>query len=222
MKKKKLVIIGDQANAKVAYCLFENDTEYQVVGFSVEKDYLVQKQFMNLPVVELETLNKTHPPKEFDAFVAVGYSKMNTIREKLYYKVKEMGYFLPNYISPRCSFLTEESIGDNNLILEDNTIQHFVKIGSNNVLWSGNHIGHEAEIKDHCYITSHVVISGFTIIENNCFLGVNSTLRDNIIVAPFTLVGAGAIIMKNTEKEGVYLPARTIKLEKKSTEIEIS
>ena len=61
-------------------------------------------------------------------------------------------------------------IGENNLILEDNTIQPFVKIGSNNVFWSGNHIGHDVEICNHVYITSHVVISGFTKIGNNCFL----------------------------------------------------
>ena len=51
-------------------------------------------------------------------------------------------------------------IGENCFIFEDNTIQPFVKIGDDVVLWSGNHIGHHAEIGDHCFISSHVVISG--------------------------------------------------------------
>jgi len=151
----------------------------------------------------------------------VGYSKMNGIREQLYNRVKSYGYLMPNYISPKCNFLTNNPIGDNNFILEDNTIQPFAKIGSNNVLWSGNHIGHDVFIGNHNFITSHVVISGFTQIKNNVFIGVNATLRDDIIIEDKTLIAAGAIIMKSTEKEQVYLPAQSSVFHKKSTEIKI-
>ncbi len=106
--------------------------------------------------------------------------------------------------------------------MEDNTIQPFVKIGSNNVFWSGNHIGHDAQICDHCFITSHVVISGFTVIENNCFLGVNSTFRDGILVGAYSLIGAGATIMKNTDEESVYLAQKPFKMNKKSLDLKIS
>jgi carbonic anhydrase/acetyltransferase-like protein (isoleucine patch superfamily) len=107
------------------------------------------------------------------------------------------------------------------LILEDNTIQPFVKIGSNVTLWSGNHIGHDAIIEDHCFLASHIVVSGYAHIRNNCFIGVNATLRNSITLAPETLVGAGAIIMKDTVEQGVYLPERAKLSEKKSSEIEL-
>ena len=35
-----------------------------------------------------------------------------------------------------------------------------VRIGNDVVLWSGNHIGHDSTIGDHCFIASHVVVSG--------------------------------------------------------------
>ena len=59
-----------------------------------------------------------------------------------------------------------------------------VKIGNNVVLWSGNHIGHNTVIRDNCFIASHVVISGFCEIGENCFLGVNSTVINNITIQP--------------------------------------
>ena len=55
-------------------------------------------------------------------------------------------------------------VGENTFVFEYNVIQPFVKIGNNVVLWSGNHIGHHVVIADHCFITSHVVISGATVI----------------------------------------------------------
>ena len=192
---KKLIIVGNTSNAKLAHYYFTHDSEYEVAGFSVDREYMLDAFFCNLPVVPLEDLNKTFPTNKFDVFVAVGYTNMNIVREKLYNRVKELGYFLPNYISSKCSFLTNEKIGDNNFILEDNTIQPFVKIGNNNVLWSGNHIGHDAHIKNNCFITSHVVISGFTSISDNCFLGVNSTFRDDIILGKYSLIGDGEVII---------------------------
>ena len=222
MKSKKIIIIGLSNNAKLAAFYFQRDTEFEVVGFAVDKEYKNVNNFYTHPVYELEHLVEKFPSKEYYAFVAVGYSDMNKTREKLYFRLKKLGYNLPNYISPRCSFLTDEEIGDNNFILEDNTIQPFVKIGSNNVLWSGNHIGHDVEIGDHNFITSHVVISGFSKIKNNCFIGVNATLRDDIEISDKTLIAAGAIIMKSTKSEEVYLGAKATLIDKKSSELTIS
>jgi sugar O-acyltransferase (sialic acid O-acetyltransferase NeuD family) len=221
MKSKKLIIIGNSANSRLARFYFEKDLGYEVVAYAVNKEYLTTEVFDNKRVLPIEGLINQYPPGEVDVFVAVGYNKMNRVRENLYLEMKDLGYNLPNYISPRCSFLTEEKIGDNNFILEDNTIQPFVKIGSNNVLWSGNHIGHDGTIGDHNFITSHVVVSGFVQIKNNCFIGVNATLRDGIVIENETLIAAGAIITKNTVEKGVYVPAKTVLLDKKSNEIKI-
>ena len=220
--KKQLVIVGNTSNAKLAHYYFTKDSEYEVVAFSVDKKYIETATFCELPVIPFEEIEDVYPKIQYEVFVAIGYTDMNDLRKKMYNNVKEKGYTLPNYISSKCSFLTQETIGDNNLILEDNTIQPFVTIGSNNVLWSGNHIGHDVVIKDHCFITSHVVISGFTIIEDNCFLGVNATFRDAITIKKYSLIGAGACIMSTTEEEGVYLAPKPIKINKKSTSLKIS
>jgi UDP-3-O-[3-hydroxymyristoyl] glucosamine N-acyltransferase len=96
--------------------------------------------------------------------------------------------------------------GDNCFILEDNTIQPFATIGNDVVMWSGNHIGHHSVIKDHVFITSHVVVSGACTIEPHCFLGVNATIRDETILARETLVGAGALILRDTKEFEVTKP----------------
>jgi acyl-[acyl carrier protein]--UDP-N-acetylglucosamine O-acyltransferase len=53
-------------------------------------------------------------------------------------------------------------------VLEDNTIQPGVRIGDDVTLWSGNHIGHDSVIADHCFISSHVVVSGWVRIGSYC------------------------------------------------------
>ncbi|MNQ42776.1 UDP-N-acetylbacillosamine N-acetyltransferase [compost metagenome] len=221
MKTKKVVIFGTGDIAQLAKYYFDIDSAYEVVGFTVDKDYCLSPTFENLPVVPFEDVVKYFSSDEFEMFIALSYAKMNKLREIKYFKAKEMNYKIASYVSSHCSYLSQFSPGENAFILEDNTIQPYVKIGDNVTLWSGNHIGHHSVIKNHNFISSHVVISGHCVIEPNCFIGVNATIGHQVTIAKETLVAAGAVITKNTEEASVYLPARSIKFDKKSSSIKL-
>ena len=53
-------------------------------------------------------------------------------------------------------------------------------------------------------------------IGERCFIGVNATFRDGVTVAPDCVIGAGALIMKDTVEGGVYAVRGTNPFEKKS------
>ena len=80
-KTKKLVIIGNTGNAKLAHYYFSNDTEYNVLAFSVDEAYISDDTFCDLPVIAFEKIEKLYPTNEYYLFVAIGYSEMNKIRE---------------------------------------------------------------------------------------------------------------------------------------------
>ena len=217
----KLVIFGAGDIARLAHYYFTHDSEHEVVAFTVDQQYQEADTFLELPLIAFEEVAELYPPAEFKMFVALSYARMNKIREEKYHRAKEKGYALVSYVSSRCSFLTQNPVGDNCFILEDNTIQPFVTIGNNVTLWSGNHIGHDAVIDDHVFLASHIVVSGYVHIGNNCFIGVNATLRNSITIAPETLIGAGAAIMKDTVARGVYLAPRAELSSKTSDQIEL-
>ena len=200
----EVVVFGVGSTAELAYYYFRTDSEHQVVAFCVDAKYLTNPQFCGLPVVAFEDVVKKYPPSSFSFFIAIGYSKLNATRKEKFLAAKEMGYHLVSYISSHATVLTDEKIGENCLIFEDNTIQPLVKIGNNVTLWSGNHIGHHSVIRDHTFITSHVVISGGVEIGEQCFIGVNATLRDLIKIGDKCVVGAGALLLTDASPEGVY------------------
>jgi len=217
----ELVIFGAGQIAKLAQYYFERDSEHEVIAFTVDSEYRKDDSYLGKPLVDFEEVSGRYPPDQYEMFVALSYVQMNKIRAQKYFEAKKLGYRLVSYVSSKCTLLSEEPTGDNCFIFEDNTIQPFVKIGSNVTMWSGNHIGHDSVIGDHCFITSHVVVSGNCNIGQYSFLGVNATLRNGLTVAPETLVGAGAIIMKDTVEKGVYVPERARLFEKKSDQIDL-
>lgn len=217
----RLVIFGAGDIARLAHYYFTTDSEHEVVAFTVDEQYREGNTFRDLPLVSFEEVLERYSPSDHRMFVALSYAEMNKPRENKYFQAKRCGYELVSYISSRCSFLTNHPVGDNCFILEDNTIQPFVKIGNDVTLWSGNHIGHDSVIEDHCFLASHIVVSGHVRIRNNCFIGVNATLRNSITIAPQTLIGAGAVIMEDTIEKGVYLAPRAELYRKQSDEIKL-
>ena len=217
----KLVIFGAGDIARLAHHYFTHDSPHQVAAFVVDRAFRQGDEFQGLPLVDAEDVTDRFPPSDYDMFVAMSYAKMNAVRAEKYATMKAAGYRLVSYVSSRCSYLSQTPPGDNCFILEDNTVQPFVTIGNNVTLWSGNHIGHDVTIEDHCFITSHVVVSGWVRIGTRSFIGVNATLRNSMTIAPETLIGAGAIIMKNTKPKQVYMPERAKLFPKSSDEIDL-
>ena len=203
-KAKKLVIIGDSAFAEIAHEYFEVDSNYEVVGFSVEQNFLQKEELRGKPIVPFEELEAKFDPETHSVYVAATYTQLNRLRTRLAASAKLKGFKLASYVSSRAFVWSNVEIGEHCFIFEDNTVQPFVKIGNNVVLWSGNHIGHHSVIRDNCFIASHVVISGYCDIGENSFIGVNATLANNVLLGKDNLVGPNIVIMKNTEEAALY------------------
>lgn len=215
----KIIIFGIQDFAELAHYYLKNDSDHEVVAFSVNKEYLPKKRkFKGLPIVEFEMVEKQFPISEYNFFAPMSPVKMNRQRESVYNDIKAKGYDMISYISSKATIF-HNVIGDNCFILEDNTIQPFTKIGNNVVLWSGNHIGHHSEIKNHVMFTSHVVLSGHCMVEDYCTLGVNATIRDGLTIAEGTFVAMGACIIKDTEPWSMYKGNPAVKTDKSTKDL---
>lgn len=204
-KNKKIVIFGTGDVGQLAHFYFTRDSPYHVVAFTADEKLIEAKEFLGLPLVPFERIEEVYPPDEFSMFVALSYKNVNKVRAEKYHESKRKGYELVSYVCTRSVYWDDLEIGDNCFIFENQTIQPFAKIGNNVTMWSGNHIGHGSVIGDHCFITSHVVVSGHVTIGPYSFLGVNCTIRDGITVAKECVIGAGAVIVKDTEEKGVYI-----------------
>jgi sugar O-acyltransferase (sialic acid O-acetyltransferase NeuD family) len=217
--KKPLVIFGSGDISQLAHYYFSTDSNYEVVAFTVDATYLTATGFCGLPVVPFDELVNFYAPATHEIFVALSYSRLNQLRKEKYLAAKALGYQIASYVSSHATVLNEGRIGDNCFILEDNTIQPFVTIGNNVTLWSGNHIGHHSTIHDHCFIASHVVISGGVDIGESCFIGVNATLRDHIKIGEKCVIGASALLLADAEAEGVYIGTATERSKVPSTRL---
>lgn len=203
----KLIIFGSAEIAELAHFYFQNDSDYEVVGFTVDDEFVNSDSLLGLPLIPFSKVKKCYPPSDYSMHVALSYMQLNKLREKKYYEAKALGYELPSYLSSHSSYWGDLSIGENCFILENQTIQPTVKIGNNVVLWSGNHLGHGSVIQDHAYISSHVVISGHCTVGCRTFIGVNSMVKDFTSIGEDCFIGMGSVIANDMKSGSVSIAA---------------
>lgn len=207
MTRKPLVIFGAGQIAELASFYFRHDSSYQPVAFTVDRAYMQSATLLDLPVIAFDELAQSYAPGQVEIFVALSYAKVNAVRASKVEAVRQAGYRCASYVSSKATVFPGFTAGENCFILEDNTIQPFVKIGNNVTLWSGNHIGHHSIVEDNCFISSHVVVSGGVRVGENTFIGVNSTIRDHVTIGERCVIGAGSLITADAAPEGVYTAA---------------
>lgn len=214
---KPLLIVGAGEFADIAHEYFTHDSEYDVVGFAVEKAFLDGSEHRGLPLVALEDVEMHFDPRRVAAHVAVTNTNLNRVRERLVGTVRSKGYTLANYVSSHAFVWRTAVLGENVFIFENNVVQHGVKIGDGVVLWSGNHIGHQTEIDDFTFVSSHCVISGYCRIGRRCFLGVNATFADHIEIGADCFVALAAVLNKSFKEPGQLITGHPAAASKVST-----
>ena len=203
----KVILFGTGSMAELLRLYLTEDSDHDVVAFTATADGLKADSFCDLPLVDFDDVADRYPPTDHRMFVAVGYTRMNSIRSRFYTEAKAKGYELISYVSSTAT-VRAAAVGDNCCVFDGATLEPFVTIGNDVVVWGGARVSHHSSVGDHSFLAPGVTIAGHTSVGEHCFLGVNATVRDGIIVADKSLIGAGATVLRDTAPHQVLVAAR--------------
>ena len=216
---KNLVIFGTNDFGRLLKYYIEKDDNRKVEGFTVNRNYIQEDEFLGVPVVPFEEIESKYSPEKYEILIAIGNSKMNDVRKNVYMQCKEKGYTMASYIHSSCSIHSND-IGEGNILLENCLVYPYAKIGNGNLMWDHVLISHDCTVGDFNTFSSYADLCGYVKIGNNGYFGKHCILNDFMEIADYTLVGAAAYAKKNTKPYDVVVPARSIILEnKKSTDL---
>ena len=202
-KNKKIIIWGASKFAELAAFYFNKDSEYSVVAYTVDDEYLAKEKIGNLPVVAFSRLKDIYSPQEHEIFIATGYKDLGLLRCKKVNEVSQLGYKLANYISSDSTILSAIPPNSNIMIQENVTIQPFCKISEGTIFFTGSVISHDSTIGPYSYIAPNVTVCGHVNIGEHCFLGAAATIKNNINVMNYSLIGIAALVMEDTIENSV-------------------
>ena len=195
--------------------LFESQKygHIDIEAFCVDKEYCKENVFHGKELLPLEDAVKKYPPSEYDMLSTV-LASGNGLRAKMsvFNKLKKLGYNLANYISPLADIGQNVKMGENNIIRSFCVVGSEAKIGNANILWHNVILGYNINVGDGNFFAGGSKTAGFVSVGNSCWIGINSTIIQCINIADETLVGAGTVVIRNTNPCTTYVgnPARAI------------
>ena len=207
--KKKLFIFGAGNFAEMAHYLFTTDSSYEVAGFTVDSQFLDRDTFKGLPVIAYEEFKVRAGREEVEVFVALGVAKINTVRALKVEQVTADGFTPVSFVSSHARVPPDLVIRPNTMIMDQVNIHPQVQIGANTVLWSNTRIALKVRIGSHAWITS-AVIGDSSSIGDYTFVGINATIAPFVQVGSHNLIGAAAVILRDTKDYEVYRGQRSV------------
>lgn len=108
-------------------------------------------------------------------------------------------------------------IGNGNIIKEFSTIQkpcvgNITRVGNDTFMMHGTHIPHDAFIDDNVTLTPMVVVGGHVSILKGANIGMGSVLHQFSIIGQYSMVAAGAALVKNLKPFGKFIPGKSIRV----------
>lgn len=200
---RRLVILGCGNFGQAVHHYFVHDSEYQIVAFTVDGAFVESGSFLGLPVVAFEDVQERYPPDDHDLFVAVGLRNVNRQRAAKVDEGEAKGYHLATYVSSGALVPPGFQPGPNSWIMEAAHIHPYASVGRDVVIWSRSTVGFKSRIGDHAWMSAGLV-GDSVIVGEGTFIGLGATVASFTTVGKHNVIGAGALILKDTRDFEVY------------------
>jgi UDP-N-acetylbacillosamine N-acetyltransferase len=208
---KKLILYGASSFTKSVSSLVSQTRDYEVVFICIDDEYITPdlKEFCNVPVISLTRaiLDYSH----YEYFICIGYSNMRN-REVCYNKLKNSNLSIATIVSAKAA-INNCNIGEGVIIFDGVVIEQGCEIEPNVTVWSNSTICHDSKIAAHCFIAANSTIGGYCNVGGLSFVGFSTTIVDHVSVGKECLIGAGCLVLKDTEAYSQYIgsPAYKVK-----------
>lgn len=208
-----IVVYGSRMLAAMLFYDACRHPDFKIAAFAQDEGYLDPSgRYLGLPQLPFAEVARHCPPHSHDMIVlTASYGDMRH-RDGLYRKAKALGYRLRNYVSPSAIVSPGVEMGDNNFICEQVFLGAGGTLGSCNTIRQQVYLGHDFRLGDRNVITPGCKIGGQCVMENNCYIGIGATIRNGVRIAEESLVGAGGLVLRDTEpfSKNVGHPTRVL------------
>jgi sugar O-acyltransferase (sialic acid O-acetyltransferase NeuD family) len=213
---KKIIILGAGGNAIDILDIILDINEYkpgtyECIGILDDQKSKLGKRYYDIPVLgSLEVAKKYN-----DIFFVNGIGNSENFWKKniILAKTDVVNERFETIIHPRATISRSAKVGYGSVISPNVSIANNVIIGNHVFIYSNSVINHDVAIGDYSIITSGVCISGYSKVDEACYLGTNSAIRQNISIGKHALIGMGSVVLEDIIENTVVVgnPARYIK-----------
>lgn len=195
---RNLVIIGAGGHGKVCAEIAMAMKKWKNIYF-LDDCFPRVRKCLNFEIVgKTNDFNKF---KEADFFVAIGNNK---VRSEFLLTLEKLDINIITLIHPSSIISTYSKIGDGTSIHQNAIINTDSKIGRGCIINTNAIVEHENYIDNFVHLSPGVNLGGQVKIGEYTWLGIGSTVINNINIDHEVIIGANSLILSDIKSAGVY------------------
>lgn len=201
-----LLILGAGGHGKVVAQTAALTGSWGRIAFA-DDNIPVGSEVCGFPVVVSVKSRIEVLPDYPDCIVAIGE---NSLRMELLEVVRHDGFGTPYLVHPDASVCSSARLGAGTVAFARVVVNADTVIGAGAILNTAATIDHDCHIGDGVHICPGVNVAGGVTVSSCAWLGIGSTLINNIKISEDAVVGAGAVVISDVNKGDTVIgvPAR--------------
>jgi len=208
---KDMVIIGAGGfGREVAWLIEDINKEkelWNIIGFVDDNEDIQGTEINGYKVIgNIDWLKN----QRLNVVNAIGDS---ITRKKVVQRLESTNNMYPNLIHPSVVYSDKVSFGEGNIICAGNILTVNIDLGKHVIINLDCTIGHDVVLGDYTTIFPSVNVSGFVNTGECVSVGTGSAIIQGIKIGENTIIGAGAIVVKNLPPNctAIGSPAKPVK-----------
>ena len=204
--KEKLLIIGASGHGKVVADIALSMKRWKYIAFLDDNENL--KTSLGLEVIgSSNDIDKYI--QDYDVFVGIGN---NSIRKQIQEKLESKSASIPTLIHPNATIAREVEIDVGTVIMAGAIINCSTTIGKGSIINTGATIDHDNVIRKFVHISPGAHLAGTVEVGSNTWVGIGTIISNNLSITDDCIIGAGAVVIENIVKQGLYVgvPVRRV------------
>lgn len=198
---EKIVILGMGGHAESLVDVLERQGTYEIAGYVVN-DTASERAGCSYPILGSDNdLERIYQSGITNAAVGVGYLGKSHVRERLWEKLKKIGFQLPIICDPSAVLSKTVWIGEGSFIGKGAIINANASVGKMCIINTGAILEHDCQVDDFSHISVGTVLCGEVMVGKSVFVGANATVVQCLSIGEGSLVGAGTTIRKNVKAD---------------------
>lgn len=186
---EEILLIGGGGHCKSVIDVIESQGKFKIAGI-IEKYAGESKEVLGYPLIGTDNDLAELRKKYSYAIITVGHIKSNTIRLKLYKKLKELEFTLPTIISPLAYISKHAKVEEGSVVMHYALVNANAKVGVNCIINSKALIEHDATVENHVHISTNATINGGAIVKEHSFVGSGVVTKEYIELEGFIKAGS--------------------------------
>lgn len=194
---EKILVLGNGGHARSLIDIIKRQKKYTISGLIINDEVMDSCQY---PIIGSDNdLENLFCSGIKNAAVGIGYLGKSDLREKLYERLKDIGFRLPVICDPSAIIADGVQIGEGSFIGKGVIINSCAAAGKMCIINSGAVIEHDCSVGDFTHVAVASVLCGEVKVGRASFIGANSTVIQSRTIGNECIIGAGTVIKRNVE-----------------------